>query len=519
MLSTKQPIYNLLTEPWIQCVINGRIENVGLLDFNRSINQITKIIIPKIANNDFPFYELAFYRFIYVLYSRAINADMYDERDAQEGITEREIQLVEKYLLHYKNKFDIMDPNNPFMQCSKSETQTILPDVIPNSTSFVTSFIHLPSENAINTKSLIGYSAQNKISCNNSKEFIRILSEESSLSPRETVYHLLYLNSFAKCAGVAGCSAVSSTPELYVMFQGKTVGQTIQMNIIANAAEQTAPIWERDGILSYYNMIEQVDTIGYTFYPNRFCRFEYNDDLTSHNLLYAPHNFETLNDTSKNICKSVCEQYYQSCDRDALLKLKDGKIATLKYNRTENWLTMLMSAVINAGDEVESSNAGKEIFGGNVNLPHTINIVLYGRSADGKSGVYQYAEKIEESVDSEIFKNALKRAYVEKYIRFVRAQFVINKKIIDKYYKLLQKVNPHSENKVPFINQQVSLYAHQKLYDLYNVLSQDTNIDENVEAIFKNIRIYTKDVIMKMLSENILCAAQAYNSIVFGGKK
>lgn len=510
--------YDLLNEQWIMCEMDDKsIANFGLIEFNNNVNKIAKVIVPEIASSNFPFYELAFYRFINVLYSRALNFSEWDDIDSKFGLSDDEIAAVNKYLIDHKDCFDVFSKQKPFMQCTDMDLNSVEIEQIPNATSFVTSFVNMPSENAIKTNGLLGYDLQ--VRPGNANKIINQIADEIPLSPKEATYHLLYLNSFVKCAGVAGCSSISSTPELYIMFRGDTIGQTIKMNLVQAAQEQTRPIWERESILSYYKSPEQVDYIGYTFFPNRFCKYEWDENGFTRKLLYAPHNFETMNTKSKEVCRSNSEVYYQAHDRDALIKIVDDKIISLKYNRTENWLTLLMSAVISDNEIPESSQAGKFIFSGSVILPEKITIVLYGRSADGKSGVYQYSEKIIEHVDSNLFQDPVKRAYVEKYIKLVRAQFAISKNVVNKYYKLIDKINPHVENKVPFINQQISLYAHKKVIDMYNILSDGVDIEKRMVDLMNEIKRYARVAVLDMLSENVLAATQAYNSVVFGGKK
>ena len=91
--------------------------------------------------------------------------------------------------------------------------------------------------------------------------------------------------------------------------------------------------------------------------------------------------------------------------------------------------------------------------------------------------------------------------------------------VIGKYYKLLNKVNPHVENKVPFINQKISIYAYKKLNFVLDILLNEKDVEEKMNKVFLDIKLYTKDSIFSMLHENVLVAAQAYNSVIFGGKK
>ena len=520
-MSSTKATYNLLYEPWIDCRTDDeKICNFGLIDFNRNINQIKEIIVPKVCGKYFAFYELALHRFLNILYSVAIRISPWEDRDATKGLSNEEIELVEAYLKRFERKFDLMDDDFPFMQSTMEDFAQMQVTYAPTQKNFVTSFVHLPSENAINTNSLIGYNLvlENLNKESSTKDIINVIATKNKITPKEAVYHLLYLNAFAKCAGVAGCSSSSSTPELYVLFCGKTVGETIKTNLIPHEDNWTKPIWERDGIYSYYSEPEKIDLIGYSFYPNRLCRFEWNDNTTM-SMMYAPHNKKIWNDTSKNMCRIVCEQFYQGVDKDALIRAKDDGVVTIKYSRTENWLHMLMSAIITNNEIPENSQSAKNIFSGAVVLPKTITIVLYGRSADGKSGVYQYSERIEQSVDSKILCHQKSVDYLDKYIRLVRSQFAITQKVIDKYYKILNKVNPHAENKVPFINQKISLYAHQKLNIVLDILVSENDIETEMNKVFNSIKMYTKSAIFEMLNENVLAAAQAYKSIVFGGKK
>lgn len=513
--------YNLLHEPWIDCVKkDGSLSSFGLIEFNKNINDIKQILPPVVGGNQFVFYELAVYRFLILLYSVAIKTSPWDDKNAKDGITQEEINAVEEYLLRFEKKFDLLDEAFPFMQCTLDDTKKMNVEYLPNYKSFATSFVHLPSENAINTNGLIGYGLDmshlgKDVS---TKEIIEEIAKTHKLTPKEAVYHLLYLNSFAKCAGVAGCSSSSSTPELYAMFCGSHVGETIKMNLISDDGTWTSPIWERDGIYSYYSIPENTNIVGHSFYPNRLCRFEWDNGNTM-SMIYSPHNFKTFGDSSKNVCRGVCEQFYQGVDRDALIKIKDDGISTIKYERTENWLNMLMSAIINSEEIPENSKSAKDIFGGGVLLPKDITIALYGRSADGKSGVYQYSEKIYHTLDSRILLNSHSVGYLERYIRLIRAQFAITKMVIGKYYKLLNKVNPHVENKVPFINQKISIYAYKKLNFVLDILLNEKDVEEKMNKVFLDIKLYTKDSIFSMLHENVLVAAQAYNSVIFGGKK
>ena len=533
MNNTRQ--YNLLHEPWIECHMkDDAVCHFGLLEFNSCINEISYVQIPLIAGSNFPLYELAFWRFIHVLYSRALSVE--EDRDCTEGFTQEEIKSVAEYLQEWEHKFNLMDDEYPFMQCTSKDREQANIIAIPDEKSFVTSFVHLPSENAINTKNLLGYDFRSTgivvdFSTEKTKDVIAKLASHYSLSPREAVYHLLYLHSFTKCAGVAGCSSISQAPDLYILLQGPTAGQSVKMNLIPNKKKEI-PIWEKDGIFSYYNRnlaSQKVNSLEYTLYPSRFCLFEWDENGRTSRLLHAPHDFTVNNVSSKQICKEDAAIFYKKYDRDALIDHKGMEEAeegvernfSIKYNKIENWLTMLMSVLINDNSALHSNiapRAVKEIINEDLEIPDDIKIVMYGRKTEAKQGTYYYIEKIEENIRSEVLRSDIARLYLSKYIKHIRAQFRTSLLVVNKFYKLRDEQNAHQENKVPFITQCISTYAHKRLQDVYLALREEEQLEEKMKSIFTDISLYAKNTLLSMLSEDVLAAARAYNLIV-GGKK
>lgn len=533
MQNTKE--YNLLYEPWIEChLVDDSICHCGLLDFNVNINKISYVRIPLIAGSNFPFYELAFWRFIHVLYSSALMVE--DDRDCTIGFSDEEINAVAEYLRKWEHKFNLMDDEYPFMQCTKKDRERANITATPDEKGFVTSFVHLPSENALNTKNLLGYDFRHSGICidfetEKTKDIIVKLASHYALSPKEAIYHLLYLCAFAQCAGQSGCSTISQAPDLYILLQAPTVGQSVKMNLIPSKKKRP-PIWEKDGIFSYYErnlLTQKVNYLEYAFYPSRFCLFDWDDNNTTSRLLYAPHAFSIDNTSSKQICKEDAAIFYKKHDRDALIDHKGLDEApddmernfSIKYNRVENWLTMLMSIIINDNGALHSDiapRAIKEIINEDLDIPENIKIVMYGRKTDIKKGVYYYVERMEENIRSKILRSDIARLYLNKYIRHVRAQFRTALLVVNKFYKLRDKQNAHQENKVPFISQCISTYARKRLQDVYAALENEETVEEGMKIILTDISLFTKNTIFSMLSEDVLTAARAYN-LFLGGKK
>ena len=125
--------YNLLHEPWIDCVKkDGGLSSFGLIEFNKNINDIKQILPPVVGGNQFVFYELAVYRFLILLYSVAIKTSPWDDKNAKDGIAPEEINAVEEYLLRFEKKFDLLDAAFPFMQCTLDDAKKMNVEYLPN---------------------------------------------------------------------------------------------------------------------------------------------------------------------------------------------------------------------------------------------------------------------------------------------------------------------------------------------------------------------------------------------------
>lgn len=530
--------YNLLDEPWIRCVmVDGTVNEYGLLQLNNHINEIKDIVVPDITGNYSPLHELALHRFLFLIYNRAFYKNEISYIPLEHDFTKEECQIVENYLLEYRDRFYIEHPKTPFMQTPVSVSYDLVCKKVDagvlsakkrnqfnacqkQMAKFVASIPGIPSPNAIESNNMIGYSRldsemhieyfkKNNIQFANGKpkpsDLIGSFAECYKMTHREVAYHLLYLNSFALCPGGEACDGIASKPSFFGLIYGDTLAKTIHYNLwdfedLENQPELAgAPMWEHEiywetnpNIPRTYSatFIYQINR-QYTFFPSRLCVFLFDDDNKSNRLIYTTlnHKEELKGDDGK--CGYTDLYLTGLHDMNAIMQWssEDGWYPTPYEDKQEfqNFMTLLSCLCLQ--DASDPSATPVNFFpqlqtyknkASCENVTPCAKIRFYVRSFEPSKKTIKTTYRFDDTNITQFLNiSANSTQYVKKYINTMSQKttglFALIDKCVEQYYKLL-----HNGNKVQ--KKDINLLANSIKQSL-----ADFAINDGLKNLYKTI--------------------------------
>lgn len=114
--------FNLIEEPWIPVLRNGKVEEVGIREALVNAHTITRIETP------FPLEEAALHRLLLAVLYRALPPveGKYDALDLLDG-GEFDRGSLEGYLEQYQDRFYLFHDTAPFLQIPDLPQEDLLP--------------------------------------------------------------------------------------------------------------------------------------------------------------------------------------------------------------------------------------------------------------------------------------------------------------------------------------------------------------------------------------------------------
>lgn len=192
-----KPTFDLLNQPWVPVIHNAEQSELNLKDVLYMAHEITAISDP------LPTVEFGLYRLLIAL---AIDTHQFQNIDALEDILNVgsfDKQIIDNYFEEYKDRFDLFDPEHPFLQTSCMENQ-------PN-------------------KPLSGLLAGIP-SGTNTTHFHHFVDEDFAVSPAVGARLLTEIAPFMTAGGSGLSPSINGAPPWYVLINGKNLFETILFN-------------------------------------------------------------------------------------------------------------------------------------------------------------------------------------------------------------------------------------------------------------------------------------------------
>jgi len=231
-------MYNLLDEKWLIGVTSkGQIEPASIRDC--FFEDFKNVKSPDFHGYHFYLYDYLAIRLLstiaadILIYAAHESTDEYDEsveqviiRELKRGcITDQFKRFAEKYFKQYHNRFELLDDKHPFMQVTKTKSDSKDKSMQLNPLAPADSGRIFPESFHSTERVEIIHGFYNK------KEIGKKIQNCFVTTPQEAVYILMYQASIAPGVGAGNKSALAGNAYVFETLNGASLYETILLNI------------------------------------------------------------------------------------------------------------------------------------------------------------------------------------------------------------------------------------------------------------------------------------------------